>query len=63
MNLFVNKYRKRILLKLAELEQNVAELKLTQGGVKQSLDPRTYCHYSVIIGELAKQITLLKSLL
>lgn len=63
MKLFKSKYRKRIENKIKELTKEVSKMEVARNPYKQTLQPADYCHYSVIISDLNKQIELLKSLL
>ena len=63
MRLFKSKYRTRIEAKIVELEKEIEVIKSKQYEIRLSLNAPLYCHYSVEIGNLEKQIKLLKNLL
>ena len=63
MTLFKSKHHRRILKKIAELEDKRADLVLEKEKVKQSLSPSEFAKYYVRIGDMAHDINLLKSLL
>lgn len=65
MNLFKSKLRRRIETKIVELQKAVAtgEAELMSKGIKQTLNPKEYAHYSCIISDLKSDINLLQSIL
>jgi hypothetical protein len=61
MTLFTN-YRKRILKRIARLENDQADLVLERSKYNLSLQPKDYIHYSVKLDRIKEIIDELKSL-
>jgi hypothetical protein len=62
MTLFTN-YRKRILRKIAKLENEQADLVRERSRISLSLSPKEYCAFSTRIGDLKMIIDNLTELL
>lgn len=63
MTLFKSKHHKRILRKIAELQDQRATLVFDREKIKQSLSPLEFAHKSVPIWDIENYIKLLKGLL
>jgi phage host-nuclease inhibitor protein Gam len=63
MTLFKSKYYFRIIDKIADLENEVADIETERNDLVQTLTPAAWTHYSIRIADLQMRINTLRGLL